>query len=102
MGQGIYNYMSTRNNAFSNRSQKGTLVVANVGWANGAFPYWEHHEELADYDWSEFFNNEDWSEFDWSDWSDWSDWEDWSARQNQAKKTERNVENLLRLLQKNK
>merc|ERR1719346_827741 len=38
--EGIYNYLCTRNNNFSNRSQKGTLVVTNATWANGAFSYW--------------------------------------------------------------
>lgn len=27
---GVYNYMCTRNNNFSNRSQKGRLIVANA------------------------------------------------------------------------
>ena len=37
---------------------QGTLVVADASWANGAFPYWEHHEEAAEFDWEEFFANQ--------------------------------------------
>lgn len=29
-GTGIYYYMSTRNNNFSNRSQKGRIIIANT------------------------------------------------------------------------
>jgi len=29
-GSGTYHYMSTRNNNFSNRSQKGRLIISNT------------------------------------------------------------------------
>jgi len=35
-GPGVFNYMSTRNNNFSNRTQKGTLIVAAAPAASGS------------------------------------------------------------------
>ena len=29
-GTGTYHYMSTRNNNFSNRSQKGRIIISNI------------------------------------------------------------------------
>lgn len=29
-GSGTYHYMSTRNNNFSNRSQKGRIIISNI------------------------------------------------------------------------
>merc|ERR1712038_50608 len=90
--QGIYNYMCTRNNAFTNRSQKGTLVVADAYWANGAFPYWEHHEEAAEFDWEEFLANQG---------EDYSDWENlgWEAFRSDTSKL-KTLMNLLRIEKK--
>merc|ERR1712062_358629 len=89
--QGIYNYMCTRNNAFTNRSQKGTLVVADTTWANGAFPYWEHHEDLADYDWSEL-----WADLDYSYWQNWEE-DDWNRQSKTRNDIDGQMNRLLRL-----